>query len=36
MWTFERVMEIAKTTKDVWIDIGADAAAQVRKVLLRA
>lgn len=33
MWAFERVMEIAKKTKNVWIGTRAEAAAHVRKVL---
>jgi len=33
MWAIERVMEIAKKTKDVWIGTRAEAAAHVRKVL---
>jgi peptidoglycan/xylan/chitin deacetylase (PgdA/CDA1 family) len=33
MWAFERVMEIAKKSKDVWIGTRAEVAAHVRKVL---
>lgn len=33
IWAFERVMEIARKSKDVWIGTRADAAAHVRKVL---
>jgi peptidoglycan/xylan/chitin deacetylase (PgdA/CDA1 family) len=33
MWAFERVMEIARKSKDVWIGTRAEAAAHVRKVL---
>lgn len=32
-WAFERVMEIAKKAKDVWIGTRAEAAAHVRKIL---
>jgi peptidoglycan/xylan/chitin deacetylase (PgdA/CDA1 family) len=32
-WAFERVMEIAKKTKEVWVGTRAEAAAHVRKVL---
>lgn len=33
IWAFERVMEIAKKSKDVWIGTRAEVAAHVRKVL---
>jgi hypothetical protein len=33
MWALERVMQIAKKTKGVWIGTRAEAAAHVRKVL---
>jgi len=33
MWAFERVMEIARKSKDVWIGTRAEVAAHVRKVL---
>jgi peptidoglycan/xylan/chitin deacetylase (PgdA/CDA1 family) len=33
MWAFERVMEIAKKAKDVWIGTRAEAAAHVRKII---
>jgi peptidoglycan/xylan/chitin deacetylase (PgdA/CDA1 family) len=33
IWAFERVIEIAKKTKDVWIGTRAEAAAHVRRVL---
>lgn len=32
-WAFERVMEIARKSKDIWIGTRAEAAAHVRKVL---
>jgi peptidoglycan/xylan/chitin deacetylase (PgdA/CDA1 family) len=32
-WAFERCMEIAKKSKDIWIGTRAEAAAHVRKVL---
>ncbi len=35
-WAFERVMEIAKKTREVWIGTRAEAAAHVRKVLGKA
>lgn len=33
MWAIERVMEIARKSKDVWIGTRAEVAAHVRKVL---
>jgi peptidoglycan/xylan/chitin deacetylase (PgdA/CDA1 family) len=33
MWAFERVLEIARKAKDVWIGTRAEVAAHVRKVL---
>jgi hypothetical protein len=33
MWAFDRVMKIAKKSKDVWIGTRAEAAAHVRKIL---
>jgi peptidoglycan/xylan/chitin deacetylase (PgdA/CDA1 family) len=33
IWAFERVMEIAKKSRDVWIGTRAEVAAHVRKVL---
>jgi hypothetical protein len=33
MWALERVLEIAKRSKDVWIGTRAEAAAHVRQVL---
>ena len=35
MWAFDRVMKIAKKSKDVWIGTRAEAAAHVRKVIGR-